>query len=150
MTHPTIPEGLPDWITKHLTQYYADPEQGHLWDSSPLGGKGPTPCLILTTTGRRSGRELPMPLIYGKSEDEFVIVASKGGAPQHPAWYLNLTAAPTVTVQVVADRFTATARTASGEERARLWKEMVEIYPPYAPYQTKTDREIPIVVLTRT
>jgi deazaflavin-dependent oxidoreductase (nitroreductase family) len=91
-----------------------------------------------------------MPLIYGEADGKYVIVASKGGAPQHPGWYLNLTAQPTVEVQVLADKFRATARTATGEERARLWKMMAAIYPPYDAYQAKTQREIPVVVLERT
>jgi deazaflavin-dependent oxidoreductase (nitroreductase family) len=77
------------------------------------------------------------------------VVASKGGAPEHPAWYLNLVANPTVKVQVKADKFTAHAHTATAEERAKLWPKMVEIYGPYADYQKKTDRQIPVVVLKR-
>jgi proline iminopeptidase len=90
-----------------------------------------------------------MPLIYGKADKGYVVVASKGGAPQHPGWYLNLVAHPEVEVQVIAERFRAKARTATGEERAELWKKMALIYPPYNAYQAKTDREIPVVVLER-
>jgi proline iminopeptidase len=90
-----------------------------------------------------------MPLIYGKTDKGYVVVASKGGAPQHPGWYLNLVAHPEVEVQVVAERFRAKARTATGEERVELWKKMALIYPPYNAYQAKTDREIPVVVLER-
>jgi deazaflavin-dependent oxidoreductase (nitroreductase family) len=107
------------------------------------------PTLLLTTTGRKSGRELTLPLIFGRSGDDYVVVASKGGAPQHPAWYLNLEANPTVQVQVKADKFTAHAHTATAQERAALWPKMVEIYAPYADYQKKTDRQIPVVVLRR-
>jgi deazaflavin-dependent oxidoreductase (nitroreductase family) len=88
-----------------------------------------------------------LPLIYGKTEGGYAIVASKGGAPSHPAWFLNLTAHPDVEVQVEAKRFRARARTASGGERSALWDKMVKIYPPYTAYQKRTDREIPIVVL---
>jgi proline iminopeptidase len=90
-----------------------------------------------------------MPLIYGEANGAYVIVASKGGAPTHPGWYLNLAAQPAVEVQVIADKFRAVARTATGEERARLWKIMEKIYPPYNAYQAKTQREIPVVVLER-
>jgi deazaflavin-dependent oxidoreductase (nitroreductase family) len=78
-----------------------------------------------------------------------VVVASKGGAPQHPGWYLNLEANPKVNVQVKADKFTARAHTANAQERAALWPKMVEIYGPYADYQKRTDRQIPVVVLKR-
>lgn len=88
-------------------------------------------------------------LIYGKDGDRYVVVASKGGAPEHPLWYENLAAHPEVEVQVLADRFRAQARTAEGEERTRLWKLMTGIWPDYDQYQQKTSREIPVVVLER-
>lgn len=139
----------PQWIVDHLRLYAQSPEKGHLWNGTVVGGYANTPTLLLTTTGRKSGRQLTMPLIYGKDGDRYVIVASKGGDPKHPAWYLNLQANPQVHVQVVRDKFTVTARSATGEERARLWKMMSAIYPPYPSYQQKTDREIPVVVLER-
>jgi deazaflavin-dependent oxidoreductase (nitroreductase family) len=139
----------PQWIVDHLRLYEESPEKGHLWDATAPGGHPDTPTLLLTTTGRKSGKQLTMPLIYGKDGDRYVIVASKGGDPKHPAWYLNLQDNPQVHVQVVRDKFTATARTAKGEERARLWKMMTAIYPPYPSYQQKTDREIPVVVLEK-
>jgi deazaflavin-dependent oxidoreductase (nitroreductase family) len=143
----------PKWIVDHLRQYAESPEKGHLWDARAAGGHADTPTLLLTTTGRKSGRQLTMPLIYGKETgkdgDRYVIVASKGGDPKHPAWFLNLQDNPEVHVQVVRDKFTAIARTATGEERARLWDMMSHIYPPYPSYQQRTDREIPVVVLER-
>src|ERR1700722_1016160 len=142
---------LPDWIKDHISRYVAtDGADGYLWDASIGGGKGMVPTLLLTTTGRKSGRVLTLPLIFGRSGANYVVVASKGGAPAHPAWYLNLQANPEVKVQVKADKFTARARTAKPQERAALWPKMVEIYGPYADYQAKTDREIPIVILRRT
>jgi deazaflavin-dependent oxidoreductase (nitroreductase family) len=141
---------LADWMKDHLARYIAtDGEDGYLWDASLGGGKGMIPTLLLTTVGRKSGKSLTMPLIFGRSGDEYVIVASKGGAPAHPAWYLNLQANPKVHVQVKADKFIAEARTANAAERAALWPKMVDIYAPYARYQTKTEREIPVVVLKR-
>ena len=141
---------LPDWVQHHLTRYIAsDGADGYLWDASLGGGKGMIATLLLTTVGRKSGRELTMPLIFGQSGRDYVVVASKGGAPSHPAWYLNLEAEPKVHVQVKADKFTARAHTANAQERAALWPKMVEIYGPYAEYQKKTDREIPVVVLKR-
>jgi deazaflavin-dependent oxidoreductase (nitroreductase family) len=115
-----------------------------------IGSKvGDGPVLLLTTTGRKSGEQRTAPLIYGRDGDAYVIVASKGGAPQHPAWYLNLDAEPQVELQVKDEVFAARARTASGDERGRLWQQMAGIWPAYDDYAKKTDREIPVVVLER-
>ena len=138
------------WIEEHLRRYLeTNGADGHMWDSTPVGGPGPIPTLLLTTKGRRSGKPGTMPLIYGKTDKGYVIVASKGGAPNHPGWYLNLVTHPEVEVQVEADRFRAKARTATGTERTDLWKKMAVIYPPYDEYQAKTSREIPVIVLER-
>jgi deazaflavin-dependent oxidoreductase (nitroreductase family) len=148
MTEPRISPELPEWIKDHLKRYIeSNGEDGHLWDASLGGGTGMVPTLLLTTTGRKSGKPLTLPLIYGRAGDAYVVVASKGGAPAHPAWYLNLAADPEVQVQVKADRFAARARTSDGDERAQLWQQMVGIYAPYEKYQQMTEREIPVVVL---
>ncbi len=148
MAEPNKSKELPAWIKDHLTRYLAtDGVDGYLWDASLGGGQGLVPTLLLTTTGRKSGNVLTLPLIFGRSGANYVVVASKGGAPTHPAWYLNLQANPEVKVQVKAEKFTARAHTAEGAERAALWRKMVEIYGPYEQYQTKTDRQIPVVVL---
>jgi deazaflavin-dependent oxidoreductase (nitroreductase family) len=150
MAQPSVSKELPAWIKDHLSRYLAtNGEDGYLWDASLGGGKGMIPTLLLTTVGRKSGRPLTLPLIFGRSGADYVVVASKGGAPEHPSWYLNLDANPEVNVQVKADKFTARAHTANAEERAALWPKMVGIYGPYADYQKKTDREIPVVVLKR-
>jgi deazaflavin-dependent oxidoreductase (nitroreductase family) len=128
---------------EHVKRYIeTDGEEGHDWRNG-------VPVLILTTTGRRSGEPRPTPLIYGRAGDDYVVVASKGGAPEPPAWYLNLSDAPEVQVQVKADRFTARARTATPDEKPALWQTMAGIWPDYDAYQSKTDREIPVVVLER-
>jgi len=133
---------LPSWIAEHLKRYReSNGADGHIWNG--------VPCLLLTTTGRKSGAALTLPLIYGRDGERAVIVASRGGAPDHPAWYKNLAAQPRVGVQIAADKFAATARTATGEERARLWRAMAKIWPAYDDYQAKTTREIPVVVLER-
>jgi proline iminopeptidase len=148
MAEPNISPTLPDWMKDHIARYIAtDGADGYLWDASIGGGKGMVPTLLLTTIGRKSGTAMILPLIFGRSGPNYVVVASKGGAPAHPAWYLNLQAKPEVQVQVKADKFTALAHTADAEERAKLWPMMVEIYGPYAQYQTKTDRQIPVVIL---
>jgi deazaflavin-dependent oxidoreductase (nitroreductase family) len=139
---------LPEWVRDHLTRYIAtDGQDGYLWDASTRGGEGMVPTLLLTTRGRKSGKTLTLPLIFGHFGPDYVVVASKGGAPSHPAWYLNLQADPNVSVQVRALKFSARARTAEGTERADLWRRMVEIYAPYERYQAKTPRQIPVVVL---
>jgi deazaflavin-dependent oxidoreductase (nitroreductase family) len=145
---PDLPDYLPEWIKDHLRRYLAsNGEEGHMWDASLGGGTGMVQTLLLTTKGRRSGKSLLLPLIYGEADGAYVLVASKGGAPTHPAWYLNLSANPDVDVQVKADRFHARARTATGDERTRLWDMMVGLYAPYTDYQARTEREIPVVVL---
>jgi deazaflavin-dependent oxidoreductase (nitroreductase family) len=128
---------------EHVRRYLeTDGEVGYRWRNG-------APILILTTTGRRSGEDRLRPLIFGDDDGRYVVVASQGGAPTHPDWYLNLDADPNVHVQIKGDRFAARARTAEGEERERLWRTMAEIWPPYDEYQRRTEREIPVVVLER-
>jgi deazaflavin-dependent oxidoreductase (nitroreductase family) len=148
---PRINPDLPDWIVDHLTRYLeSDGEDGHMWDAALGGGEGMVATLLLTTIGRKSGQALTLPLIYGETDTGYVVIASKGGAPAHPAWFLNLDANPEVGLQVKADRFNARARVAEGEERARLWEHMVGIYAPYEKYaELAGDRVIPVVVLER-
>jgi deazaflavin-dependent oxidoreductase (nitroreductase family) len=132
----------PGWQQEHARRYVeSGGKDGHIWEG--------VTTLVLTTTGRRSGQARTTPLIYGRDGDRYVVVASRGGAPQHPAWYENLAARPDVTVQVMADRFKARARTASAAERPALWKTMAAIWPPYDEYQAKTSRTIPVVILER-
>lgn len=129
---------------EHVDRYVAtNGEEGHDWQ------KG-TSILILTTTGRRSGEPRSTPLIYGRSGEDYLVVASKGGADDAPAWFENLLAQPEAHVQVRADRFTARARIATPEEKPELWRTMVGEWPDYDVYQTRTEREIPVVVLERT
>jgi len=104
--------------------------------------------LVLATTGRRTGTPRRTCLIYGTSGGEYVVVASKGGADENPAWFMNLEADPSVGVQVGTRRFNARARAAPSTERAALWAQMLNIFPLYHDYAQKTDREIPIVLLT--
>ncbi|MBC7812445.1 MAG: nitroreductase family deazaflavin-dependent oxidoreductase [Burkholderiales bacterium] len=128
------------WVNKHIRSYVeSDGESGHMWQGKPT--------LLLTTIGRKSGLHRRTALIYGQDGDDYVVVASRGGNAEHPAWYLNLVDNPAVEVQVGADKFTASATTAVGEERARLWSKMVSLWKTYDSFQAKTKREIPIVVL---
>jgi deazaflavin-dependent oxidoreductase (nitroreductase family) len=128
---------------EHVDRYVAtDGDEGYDWRNG-------TNILILTPTGRRSGEPKPMALIFREWGDKYVVVASKGGAPDHPQWYKNLVARPEVEVQVKGDRFSARARDATPEERPELWRLMTEVWPDYDSYQKKTDRQIPLVVLER-
>jgi len=128
---------------EHVQRYReTDGAEGHLWR------EGST-VLLLTTTGRRTGEQSTTPLIYGLDGGNPVIVASKGGAPEHPGWYRNLVKTPAAEVQILGDTFAVRARDAAGAERERLWELMNGIWPHYAEYQEKTDREIPVVVLER-
>jgi proline iminopeptidase len=115
---------------------------GHIW-------RGGSTILLLTTTGRTTGEKRTSPLIYAEDGAAFVIVASKGGAPDHPGWYKNLEKTPEVDLQVKDEVFRARARTAQGDERARLWRKANEVWPQYDEYAKKTTREIPVVVLER-
>lgn len=149
MSDARLAPNLPDWMVEHAKRYIeSGGKDGHMYRISQAGRPEMTvPSLLLTTTGRKSGERYIFPLFYGKSGDSYFIVASKGGAPEHPGWYRNLQANPEVEVQVGTERMTARARTATGAERARLWEESLSFWPPYADYQKKTEREIPVVVL---
>ncbi|MGP4098514.1 nitroreductase family deazaflavin-dependent oxidoreductase [Nonomuraea sp. KM90] len=127
---------------EHVRRYQeTDGAEGHDWNN--------TVVLLLTTKGRKSGRPFTTPLIYQRFGDDYLVVASKGGDPDHPQWYKNLQAAPDVEVQVKGDKFKARARTAGPEEKPEMWRVMAATWPDYDEYQRKTDREIPVVVLER-
>ena len=130
------------WVAEQIRQYLAtDGQKPEFRYDSPL--------LLLTTRGRKSQEWRRTCLIYGEDDGRYLIVASLGGAPQHPAWYLNLEANPEVHLRVGAEQITGRARTASAEEKPPLWDKMVAVYPDYAEYQEKTDREIPVVIIDR-
>ncbi|XVQ83053.1 nitroreductase family deazaflavin-dependent oxidoreductase [Microbispora siamensis] len=127
---------------EHVKRYIeTDGEEGHDWQGTTVA--------ILTTKGRKSGQPRSTPLIYQPYGDAYLVVASKGGADEHPLWYLNLQAEPEVEFQIKGDRFKARARTATSEERPDMWRTMAATWPAYDEYATKTDREIPIVVIER-
>lgn len=127
------------WVAGHIRRFLAT--NGH-----PRPG---TNDLLLTTRGRRSGRLRRTALVYAQDGDRYVLAASNAGADRHPAWYLNLVADPRVMVQAGAETFTATARTATAEEKPRLWQLMVAAMPTYQDYQKRTRRDIPIVIIER-
>jgi deazaflavin-dependent oxidoreductase (nitroreductase family) len=127
---------------EHVRVYReTDGEQGYHWRGTTI--------LLLTTTGRVSGEERTTPLIHRTDDENWVVVASKGGAPDDPDWYKNIEAKPDATIQVKRERIPVRAHTARADERARLWQLMTEVWPAYDEYQDRTDREIPVVVLER-
>lgn len=117
-------------------------EVGYLWNG--------VPTLLLTATGRRTGRKLTSPLIFGRDGDDYLIVASMGGAPRHPQWFLNLQANPDAEIQVKDETLAVVAHAASGAEKPRLWQIVTGVWPNYDVYQSRTDRDIPVVVLRPT
>jgi deazaflavin-dependent oxidoreductase (nitroreductase family) len=128
---------------EHVQRYRETGGQvGHIW-------KEGSTILLLTTKGRKTGRETTTPLIYTQVGDRYVVVASQGGAPTHPGWYRNLVRHPEVEVQVEEDIFFARARTAKGDERERLWRKANEVWPHFDEYAKRTERLIPVVVLER-
>ena len=136
-----------DKASDHVARYRAsNGADGHMWDQ--LGAPGTYPCLLLTTMGRKSQMPRTTPLVYGRDGDNYTVIASQGGKPTHPAWYLNLAANSRVELQVGADNFSATAHSATGEERDRLWQLMKGVYPLVDAYKAKVGaaREIPLVV----
>ena len=116
-------------------------ERGYHWRGTTI--------LLLSTEGRVSGVHRTTPLIHRTDGDRWIVVASKGGSPANPGWYENLRANPDVTIQVLAEEIPVRASTAEGAERERLWSLMSEVWPAYDDYQARTDREIPVVVLSR-
>jgi len=128
-----------DWVAEHTRKYVeTGGEDGYMWRGYPT--------VVLTTTGRRSGDLRLNALIYGKDGDDFILVASYGGRPTNPLWYENLVADPSVTIQERSNVVSGSAETVpEGDERDRLWAQMVSIFPPYAEYRDKTERRIPVV-----
>lgn len=149
MTDAKLAPNMPNWMVAHAKRYLeSGGTDGHMYQiTQPDRPELIVPSLLLTTTGRKSGEKYIFPLFYGEDGDSFLIIASKGGAPEHPGWYRNILANPEVEVQVGTRKLRARARTVTGPDRARLWVKALEFWPPYAEYQQKTDREIPVVLL---
>lgn len=143
-----LPDAVRREIAAHHALYARDPEAAHLWDPLVIGVPGgAVPCLLLHHRGRKSGQRRNSILQYYRHGDDVVIVASKGGLPQHPVWYLNLLAEPACEVQIGAFRSPATARTMRGDERAVWWQRVTAEQPIQLEYQQRTTREIPLIML---
>jgi proline iminopeptidase len=149
MAAAKLAPNLPEWMVEHANRYVSSGgTDGHLYKvTQPSRPEMTVPSLLLTTTGRKSGEKYMFPLFYGEVGASYFVIASKGGAPRHPGWYQNILADPAVEVQVGTKKMKARARTAAGAERTRLWETALKFWPPYADYQGKTEREIPVVVL---
>jgi len=142
--HDEVQDSPTDWVAQHVHRYVETGGQsGHEWQPG-------VPTLLITTRGRKSGTLHRTALIYGRDGDRYLVVASRGGSPLHPSWYLNLVDHPEVDLQVGPAKFSARARTADADEKPRLWSIMASIWPDYDSYQSKTNRDIPVVILEPT
>lgn len=137
-----------DWKTEHLDRYLGSGgADGHIVDVSDIGGHKFNTTLLLKYFGRKTGKTIITPLNYGDIGGEVVVVASKGGADHHPAWYLNVRQSKALAFQIATQAFSASWREPQGAERAKVWDFMVSVFPPYKNYQASTTREIPLVML---
>ncbi len=136
------------WIEDHTQSYLCSGGlEGHILDMTMLGGHSFTPTLLLRHVGRKLGEVRYAPAIYGCIGGKVIVIASRGGADFHPAWYLNIEAAGDLQFQIGSQAFHGTWREAKGEERAEIWALMRQVYPPYDAYEAKTDRAIPVMVI---
>ena len=151
MIQAKVPEGLPKWMSEHVDSYLkSGGKDGHMYTIKPPGTDKEitVPALLLVTKGRKSGEKYLFPLFYGDTgKASYYLIASKGGSPAHPSWYLNLLGNPRAQIQVKAEKMEVTARIAEGEERERLWRDAAQVWPNYDVYVTRTTRRIPVVVL---
>lgn len=148
-TYAEIAKARRNWKTEHLDMYLrSGGTEGHIVDVSDIGGHKFNTTLLLRYVGRKSGKTIITPLNYGDIGGEVVVVASKGGADHHPAWYLNVRESKELAFQIATQAFRATWREPQGAERAKVWDFMVSVFPPYKNYQATTAREIPLVMLS--
>ena len=147
-TMAVIAAARKDWKTEHLEMYLSSGgAQGHIMDIREVGGHSFTTHCLIRYTGRKSGRTIITPLIYGDYGGEVVVCASKGGADHHPLWYLNLIEGPEIEFQIATQAFRATWREPQGTERDRVWDFMQQVFPAYTTYQSTTDRLLPLVMM---
>ena len=147
-TSAAIRETRRDWMVEHREMYLrSGGAQGHIMDVTSVGGHAFTTHCLIKYTGRKSGKIFITPLIYGDIGGEVVICASKGGAEDHPGWYLNIRDSETVEFQIATQAFRATWREPQGAERDKVWNFMADVFPPYLKYQASTSRKIPLVMM---
>jgi deazaflavin-dependent oxidoreductase (nitroreductase family) len=148
-SYAEIAKARRDWKGEHLSLYLrSGGAEGHVMDVTDIGGHKFTTMLLLKYVGRKSGKTMITPLIYGDIGGEVVIVASKGGADHHPAWYLNVTDCKELSFQIATQAYRATWREPHGAERSKVWDFMVGVFAPFAKYQASTAREIPLVMMS--
>lgn len=150
-SYAEIAKARRDWKDEHLSLYLrSGGAEGHVMDVTDIGGHKFTTMLLLEYIGRKSGKMMITPLIYGDIGGEVVIVASKGGADHHPAWYLNVKDRKELSFQIATQAYRATWREPHGAERSKVWDFMVSVFPPFEKYQASTAREIPLVMMSAT
>lgn len=138
-----------DWVSEHIAGYIASQgAQGHIVDFTPIGGHPFSTTLLIRTIGRKSGKARITALTYGSIDGKVIVIASKGGADVHPAWYHNLQGCESVDIQIGGQAFRASWEQAQGARADDLWAFMERVYPPYRDYQAGTERRIPLIVLT--
>lgn len=142
-----LPDEVKAALAAHLELYKTDPEAAHHWDTANIGLEGVVPCLMLTATGAKSGKIRQNCLQYYRVDNNYVVIASRGGTVDHPVWYKNLLANPECEIQVGGFHSRARARTITGPDRERYWKAVTEEQPIQIEYQKKTSRQIPVVVM---
>jgi len=143
-----LPDNAVDFFRAHIKLYLTDPARAHLWDSTPVGGPGLVETLLITTTGRRSGKPRHAPLLYIESGSSFLVMASRGGTEVNPSWYFNLLNNPDCEIRIGIRRTKARARILDGGERDQAWNRITRLRPVYSKYQARTTRTIPVVELT--
>lgn len=147
-TSAAIREVRKDWVTEHREMYLeSGGAKGHIMDITPVGGRNFATHCMIKYTGRKSGKVFITPLCYADIGGEVVIVASKGGADEHPAWYLNIREAAEIEFQVATQAFRGTWREPEGDEREKVWNFVADCHPFYASYQASTERQIPLVMM---
>jgi deazaflavin-dependent oxidoreductase (nitroreductase family) len=142
-----LPTNIVDIIKAHVQLYLEHPEQAHMWDSTPVGIPGPVTTLLLTTTGRKTGKPRHVPLLYVDNGGSYLIIGSKGGNETDPVWYLNLLDNPDCEIRVSTYRTKAKARVLADEERAAAWAKVTAQHPVYNKYQGRTERQIPVILI---
>lgn len=142
-----LPDEIKKQLANHLELYKRDPEKAHMWDTALIGIGGVVPCLMLSAIGAKTGQLRQNVVQYYRVKGDYVVIASRGGTIDHPAWYKNLLANPNCEIQVGGFHSKAIARTIIGPERAEYWKAVTEEQPMQIEYQKKTTREIPVVVM---
>jgi deazaflavin-dependent oxidoreductase (nitroreductase family) len=147
-TMAEIAKARRDWKTVHLQMYLKSKgAEGHVMDLRDIGGHRFTTQCLIKYVGRKSGRTIITPLIYGDIGGEVVICASKGGADHHPAWYLNLIASKEISFQIATQAYRASWREPAGAERDKVWEFMQGVFPPYTAYQASTQRRLPLIMM---